>query len=367
MIKIPATLGRYLSRLYVSNLLMLLVLLAGIIYLFDTVELLRRAGKRADVPLSVVLEMGALKIPEAAQVTLPFAILFSAMFTFWQLGRRSELAILRNAGLSVWQFLSPLLAVAVLAGFLHMMAINPVGSVFLAKYDQLERDRLTREKSLVSLFRGGLWLRQPGPEGDGEVILHAGRIQLPEWRLHNVMALFFSEGGNLIRRIDAPDARLEKGEWIFEKPVINAFPGQEESPDTYTLPTEMTTLKIEESFSSPESMSFWHLPGHIGTLESAGFDATRLHIHFQNLLSQPLLFAAMILLAACVSLRPPRAGGAALFAGLGLMVAFVVFFMSSYLQAMGAAHQIPSVLAAWSPALICLLSGIGVILHLEDG
>ncbi|HRC27141.1 MAG TPA: LptF/LptG family permease, partial [Alphaproteobacteria bacterium] len=120
MIRIPKTLAGYLCRLYVTNLLVLLGILAGIIYLFDTVELLRRAGKRADVPLTLVLEMGALKVPEAAQVTLPFAILFSAMFTFWQLGRRNELAVLRAAGLSVWQFLGPLLAVAGAAGVLHM-------------------------------------------------------------------------------------------------------------------------------------------------------------------------------------------------------------------------------------------------------
>lgn len=366
MTKIPATLGRYLSRLYVQNLLILLAILAGIIYLFDTVELLRRAGKRADVPLSLVLEMGALKVPEAAQVTLPFAILFSAMFTFWQLGRRSELAVLRAAGLSVWQFLGPFLAVSVLAGFLHMMAINPVGSVFLGKFEQLERDRLTREKSLVTLFREGLWLRQPGPEG-GESVLHAARIQLPEWRLHDVMVLSFSEEGKLVRRIDAPGADLKDGNWIFSDAEINAFPGSVENRVTYTLPTDLTPGRIEESFSSPESMSFWRLPHHIGTMESAGFDATGLHIHFQSLLSQPLLFAAMILLAACVSLRPPRAGGAVLFAAGGLLVAFVVFFVSSYLQALGASHQIPAVLAAWSPALICLLLGLGVILHLEDG
>lgn len=366
MTRIPATLGRYLFRLYGTNLLALLGILAGIIYLFDTVELLRRAGKRADVPLSLVLEMGALKIPEAAQVTLPFAILFSAMFTFWQLGRRNELAVLRAAGLSVWQFLAPLLAVAVGAGFLHMTAVNPAGSVFLGKYEQMEREHLTREKNLVSLFGEGIWLRQPGREG-GETVLHAARIRLPEWQLQDVMALAFASDGTLILRIDAPSAILEDGRWLFDTAEIIPFPGTPESRSGYVLPTELTPLKIEESFSSPEAMSFWRLPGHIGTLERAGFDATRLHIHFLSLLSQPVMFAAMIFLAACVSLRPPRAGGTVAFAAAGLVLAFVVFFVSSYLQALGSSHQIPVFLAAWSPSLICLFLGLGVMLHLEDG
>lgn len=366
MRRIPATLGRYLLRLYVVNLLALVGILAGIIYLFDTVELLRRAGKRADVPLSLVLEMGALKIPEAAQVTLPFAILFSAMFTFWQLGRRNELAVLRAAGLSVWQFLAPLLVVAVGAGVLHMMAINPAGSVFLGKYEQMERTHLTREKSLVSLFGEGIWLRQPGQQG-GETILHAARIRFPHWQLEEVMALDFTREGDLVRRIDAPRAALEDERWVFEVAEMTPFPGLSETWPRYVLPTDLTPRRIEESFSSPEAMSFWRLPGHIGTLERAGFDATRLHIHFLSLLSQPVTFAAMILLAACVSLRPPRAGGTVAFAAMGLVLAFVVFFVSSYLQALGASHQIPVFLAAWSPSLICLFLGLGVMLHLEDG
>ena len=182
-----------------------------------------------------------------------------------------------------------------------------------------------------------------------------------------VHGLAFAPDGTLVRRVDAPGAVLEKGRWAFETAEINTFPGKPESQSAYTMATDLTPGKIEQSFSSPEAMSFWRLPGHIGTLERAGFDATRLHIHFQSLLSQPLMFAAMILLAACVSLRPPRAGGSVALAVAGLVVAFVVFFVSSYLQALGAGHQIPAFLAAWSPSLICLLLGLGVILHLEDG
>lgn len=369
----PPTLSRYLARIYVLNLLALLGILLCVVYVFDTIELLRRASKRDDVPLSLVLEMGLLKLPEVGQVVLPFAVLFSAMFTFWQLTRRHELTVVRAAGLSVWQFLAPVVGVAIAAGVLHMAVVNPIGSVFVGKFEQMEREYLTRQKSLVTLFQGGLWLRQENPEraeesgGTGHVILHAGRLSLPEWRLKEVMALFFDGKDSFYRRVDAAGATLSDGSWIFADAQVNEPPKPSESLPEYRLGTPLTRTEIEESFASPQTMSFWYLPEYIRTLEGTGFDATRLHIHYQSLLAQPLLFAAMILLAASVSLRPPRLRGTLALIAFGVAAGFLVFFMSSYLQALGLSGQIPAFLAAWSSPLICFLLGMAVMLNLEDG
>jgi len=57
------------------------VILLGVIYLFDMIELLRRASKFEDVPFGVLFEMGLLKVPDMSEVILPFAVLFSAIFT----------------------------------------------------------------------------------------------------------------------------------------------------------------------------------------------------------------------------------------------------------------------------------------------
>ena len=77
----PSTLSRYLGRTYILGFLSLLAVLLGIVYLFDTVELFRRASKFSDVPLPLVLQMGLLKLPEVGQIILPFAVLFSAMMS----------------------------------------------------------------------------------------------------------------------------------------------------------------------------------------------------------------------------------------------------------------------------------------------
>ncbi|GJL85572.1 MAG: LPS export ABC transporter permease LptG [Micavibrio sp.] len=375
--KITTTLSRYLARTYFMNMLLLLLALLAVIYLFDTVELIRRAGKRPDVPLTLVLQMSLLKLPEVGQLLFPFAILFSAMFTFWQLSRRYELVVVRASGFSVWQFLAPVVGVAVFIGIFQVTVFNPVGSLLVSKYEQLEQIHLSRQKNQIAVFKEGLWLRQRadgGKEGEnakdkdgGYVILHAAKIKQPHWVLKNVTVLYFDENDWFESRVDAKQATLEKGRWLFSDVMIYKVQEEVRNENFYALPTQLTPEDIEESFASPETMSFWRLPGYIQTLEETGFDATRLRVYYQSLLSQPLMFAAMVLLAATVSMRPPRfRGGMVLFA-LGVFIGFLVFFMSSFLQALGASGQIPTILAAWSPALICFLSGVGVMMNLEDG
>ncbi len=362
--KISPTLSRYLARTYIVNTLFLLLALLGVIYLFDTVELMRKASK-LDVPMPLILQMGLLKLPEVGQMLLPFAILFGAMLTFWQLTRRYELVVVRAAGFSFWQFLAPVIGVALVAGFLHITIINPVGALLLGKFQQMENTYLNRQENEIALFKEGLWLRQGTP--DGYVILHAAKIEQPSWKLKTVMALFFTSGDQFVKRLDSEMASLEKGQWVFGNAVVSAPAGQVARESVVTLPTELTIADIEESFSSAAAMSFWKLPGHIRTLEETGFDASRLRVYYQNLLAQPLMFAAMVLLAAAVSMRPPRSKGALNYFSAGIFIGFVIFFMSSFLQALGASHQLPIFLAAWSPAIISMLLGLSVMMNLEDG
>ncbi|MGH1397735.1 MAG: LPS export ABC transporter permease LptG [Alphaproteobacteria bacterium] len=363
--KITTTLSTYLAGLYLRNFVCLLLILLGIIYLFDTVELIRRGSKVDDLSLGLILSMGLLKLPEVGQILFPFAVLFGAMFTFWQLNRRYELIVVRAAGFSVWQLLAPVVAVAIVIGAFQIMVINPVGALLLGKFEQMERVHLEHKASQIAVFEEGLWLRQS--TDSGYVILNARNIRQADWRLRDVHVLYFDEADTFLQRVDAKSAMLKPGQWVFEDTYLTQAQGESLPFPEVVLKTDLTIADIEDSYASPETQSFWRLPGYIKTLEATGFEVGALKVHYQNLLAQPLLFAAMVLLAAVVSMRPPRSGGALLLISIGVFTGFVVFFLSSFLQALGASHQIPVVLAAWSPALICFMLGVSIIINLEDG
>ena len=133
------------------------------------------------------------------------------------------------------------------------------------------------------------------------------------------------------------------------------------------LPTTLTTSKIEESLASPDSMSFWELPGFIRLLESSGFSAQRHRLHFNVLLARPFLFCAMVLVAATFSLRMQRRGGAVLLLVSGVAAGFLLYFVSDIVFALGLSAKIPVLLAAWTPAGVSMIFGASMLLHLEDG
>ena len=116
---------KYLSKNFFLSLISVLFAVMGIILLFDTIELLRRSSTK-DVPFTQVIEMGILKLPQMINMILPFAVMLGAMVCFWRLSKSNELVIVRSAGVSVWQFLLPVLSVAFLVGLVNITIVNPI-------------------------------------------------------------------------------------------------------------------------------------------------------------------------------------------------------------------------------------------------
>jgi len=75
----------------------------------------------------------------------------------------------------------------------------------------------------------------------------------------------------------------------------------------------------------------------------------------------------MVLLAAIVSLRFSRSRdvGNMILAGVG--AGFMLYVVSKIATDLGNGGIVPPPLAAWLPAIVTLLVGSTVLLHLEDG
>ncbi|MDX1430434.1 MAG: LptF/LptG family permease [Rhodothermales bacterium] len=134
-----------------------------------------------------------------------------------------------------------------------------------------------------------------------------------------------------------------------------------------SIETDLTPDKIRESFARAESISFWNLPAFIEILEQAGFRAVGHRLQWHRLLALPLLFAAMVLLAATSSLRPQRRGRVGLVLLAGGVTGFLLYLLSSFVFALGLSGKIPVALAAWAPSGVSLMLGVAMLLHLEDG
>jgi lipopolysaccharide export system permease protein len=365
-VQLAKTLSSYIARQFFAWFCGVFAAMVVVTFLLDYIELIRRSGTRIQATLWVLLEMAALKLPHTAQEVLPFAILFGTMLAFWRLTRNHELVVARAAGVSVWQFLTPALLVALLIGIVAVTMVNPVASLMEAAYEKLESRILRQGSDELSLSGSGLWLRQSDQAGN-QIIIHAGKLAPGEPLLDTVSVFFFDNLTRFTSRVDSRMAKLERGDWLLED-GIRWLPDRPPEPfENLRLPTTLTPRKIEEGFASPDTMSFWDLPGFIALLEQSGFSAQRHRLHFNVLLARPFLFCAMVLVAATFSLRMQRRGGATLMIVCGVVSGFLLYFLSDIVFALGLSGKLPVTLAAWTPTGVSLIFGVSMLLHLEDG
>lgn len=374
MMRLPLTLSIYFGRQFLLTILATIGVMVVIVGLMELLELIRRAAEGGhNVPFGMLLQMAALKLPATAEKIYPFAVMIGGMVTLSRLTRLSELAVARAAGVSVWQFLAPGVLVALALGVLFTTVMNPIGAYAVGRFERLEGKYISNQVSQLSVLPSGLWLHQSmlAAKGDSpaqeEYIIHAVRMNQTDYSLEQVMVLFYDVQGRFTSRVDAASARLMPGNWMVEGATLSTPEALPKTMPSLAIPTTLTIRQIQDSFSAPETFSFWQLPGFIRVLEQAGFSALQHRLHFHSLMAMPLLLAGMILLSAVFSLRPPRRGRTGVLVVTGLVVGFFIYFMTNIIYALGSGGDLPIALAAWAPCIIVIMTASAMLLHLEDG
>jgi lipopolysaccharide export system permease protein len=286
------------------------------------------------------------------------------MFTFWRLTRSQELVVVRSAGVSAWQFLTPALAVTLAFSFLNVTVINSIGAAFNTRYKILEQHYLERGPTL-ELTGAGLWLRQR--DNERHYLLHADHVDTDPLTLTPLIAFIYDIDDHYLGRIDAPQAVLRDGYWEINNAWFNWDQKPPEHVDAYHLNTNLTLDKIQESMAPPNTISFWELPAFIRALKAIGLPPMRHQLEFQGLLAQPILLCAMTFLAAAFSLRMSRRGGIMSIIIAGVMTGSTVFVLGNVATALGSNQRLPVVLAAWAIPVAALALGNAALLYLEDG
>ena len=363
--RLSRTLSIYIGRQFLYWFACVFHALLALTFVFDLVELLRRIAGRQQAGLGIVIQLALFKLPTMAQMLLPFAVLFSTMMTYWRLTRSQELVVARAAGVSVWQFLLPALAAALLIGTFRTTLFNPVASVLTQRYEQIEAQVFRGRTSLLAVSESGLWLRQMSDRGQS--IMHAQGVSQQHMELLDATVFLYEGLDKYSGRIDAASARLEEGSWLLRDALVSMGDRPPVREPIMRISTDLTIETIQDSFAAPETMSFWELPAFIEVLEKAGFSAARHRLHLHGLLAAPLMLCAMVLIAATFSLRMVRRGGTLAVAGAGIFAGFLVYFASDVIFALGLSGRLPVELAAWTPASVSTLLGLAMLLHLEDG
>ncbi len=360
-------LGRYLTRQLILSFIAVLLMIVGVILMFEIIEQLRRTASRPDVDFLFILKMSFSKLPRTFEMVFPFVMMIAAMVTFWKVSRSNEFVIMRAAGVSVWGFLTPVLFAVFVVGMINIAIINPISSYLYEVHETMNYRFKTKNPKAVLFSDKGLWIREAGEDNTIRVLeAKSIRQENDVLLLRKVSVLELSENSKLLSRIEAYAAELQ-GDQIEMKSVKIFEAGKPTKKlSNYDYKTTLTVDRIKENFIDPEAISFWDLPETIKFYEQSGFSVVRHKMRYLSLWASPFLLMAMVLVAAVFALRGnTRRGGVMFMIVGGISTGFIVYFLSQVIYAFGINSYIPMILAVWAPTLIITMISASLLLHIE--
>ena len=264
-------LGKYLTKQIIVNFLAVLLMVMGIVLMFEVIELLRRTSDRPDVDAWFIMQMAITKLPRTLEMVFPFVMMIAAMISFWRLSKSNEFVIIRAAGVSIWGFLAPVLFAVFVVGVLNITVVNPISAKMYEAYETLNYRFKTKNPEAVLFSDKGLWIRE-AIDDEKFLVLQAKSLRQEgkNLLLREIDILEMDRDSQILRRVQAFAAVLENDEFelkdvkVFEagKPTLNL--------NNVSYKTTLTVDRIKENFIDPEAISFWNLPATIKFYEMSG-------------------------------------------------------------------------------------------------
>jgi lipopolysaccharide export system permease protein len=336
----------------------------AIAMLGDFLEMLRLAN-RLNLGAGTAFGFTLHRLPLLLMDFLPFVFLFATVFCLLRLSQAQELAVIRAAGLSVWQFLKPLLVFTFVLSTLIILALEPIGAQLHNRFTD-SYAALTSQKSSLSFSTGGVWFRETTQSGS--YISRAKQIDDAQaGRLLDVEIIQFDESGAFESRITAPSGQIADGLFRLTAPRFYRRDEAVKTLPQWELSSSLTSSSLADNFANARIINVWQLPGYIAAAGKSGIDVTRHEVRLQSLLALPILLMAMVMVAACFSLPTGRMFTSGQTLGLSVLCGFGLFLFNDFIVLMGELNLMPPIMASWVPAFIALLLSISYLLTTEDG
>ena len=361
-------LDRYLLIKFIKNFIYFISISLLIVFLVEFVELLRRTSENPNIPsIFYVIYLALLKITESIAYIIPISVFVTTMMTCRALNKNREMVVIQNAGLHSFRILYPFVFFIILFCAIYFIILNPLFSHATNSYQKIEQEVFRGKLSKTSISKSGIWLRQGSV--NNKIVIRAANF-IPERSLFKDATFFiFTKRNNFTERIDVESAQLEKEFWILKNAIINKPNKKVIKIDEYTLKTNLSVKKIEDSFLDPQSLSIWKIPSFIKLLKESGFSATKHQIYLFKTIFLPLYLIGLILIAGSFTIKFTQTKPKTFFLILtGTVIGFLIHVLSETIYSLGIANKLPFWnvwVASLAPSIITIMIGGFFVIHFE--
>jgi lipopolysaccharide export system permease protein len=288
-----------------------------------------------------------LKMPNIAAQLLPVAVLLGALLGLGSLASRSELIVLRAAGVSPRGMARAVLvtgAVLAMVSFLLSIYLAPP----LERYSRQQRELAKYGQAGIS-SGADAWIR------DRKTILNV----VPPSQEHPAGAVYvfrFGDDGSLDAMGRAESVHAEPdNRWFLRNYAESRF-----TPTAIATSLTPKSLALEGINSDllgltvirEETMTGPVLWRYVQYLKQSGLSAREYEVAFWSRIASMLAVPLMCILAVPFVLGPLRSGGAGLRMLAGLGIGLTWFLVSRTLSDGGAVWNLSPVFVAWLPTVL---------------
>ena len=346
-------LGRLGSRIGVT-----VFVFYGLIALVESLDTWRFNFVAEAHGLHMALVMVAMSAVKWTIKTLPVTVLMGAALGFLDLKARHELTVIQASGISIWRTVrAPVIALA-LVSLAVALGLETMST-------QINRQLSPTPPGQASMLTpaGEVWLEQRSD--DLHYVLMATGMQ-PGGTVLGKVTLFHLGDSNEAR-VEASEATLEGGEWVFPAAIVRNPDAPAHTVFNYRVPTDSSAAELGLKLQSTEDMTFFELARLLQLGVSDSSIRTAATMRLIKLLALPLVLTGSLFIAFAFTAgyrRGSNYGPAVLY---GIVLGFVVFVITEMADRAGSTGVLDPTFAAVGPAFVAIVIGVTVLLHKEDG
>ncbi len=297
-------------------------------------------------------------IPSLLYVMAPVAVLLAVLITFGLMEKSSELTAMKATGISIYRATLPVLVLcAIFAGALFFF--DQFYIPHTNRQQEILRNQIKGKPAQTYLQADRKWIF-----GQSNEIYYYQVFDADTNTFGGITVFEFDPSSfQLTRRIHAEHAHWEPSlqKWIFERGWTRTLHGASiQDYHTFEVAT-FNQLREDPSYFKKEvkqssEMNYEELRNYIDDLQQSGFDTVRLQVQLQKKVAFPLITLVMAVLAIPFAAWGRR-GGALAGVGTAVGIAVLYWLIASLCEAMGDAHQLPVMMAAWAPDFLFAFAG----------
>lgn len=334
--------------------------------LFDLVRQVAEAG----LPITVALEVMALKMPQFVVYSFPMSLLLTGMMTYGKFSSDSEIIAFRSCGVSVYRLMLPALILSIIVTgitFFFNELLVPTSSqratTTLAR--ALKQDKPTFKKDNIIQPEYKTVERNGKKEQVLVRLFYAEKFDGKTMTGLTILDKSQAERG-LSQILNAESAVLDsdKNTWDFSNGTIYLIAPDASYRNIVTFkhqqlqlpqsPFDLATLDNK----NPDEMSVGESMDYLDQLQITGDKKKILTVAvtIQRKLAFPFVCIVFGLIGSAMGIRPQRSGKATSF-GVSVLMIFGYYLMMFIFGALGQAEIISPFLAGWLPNFIGLAIG----------